>query len=128
MTTLSQRPAGRTVWASWANVILGILTIAAPFWSGESGGVMATNVVLGAIVLILAGWNVYSTSRGEPMRWVSIVNLIAGIVIAVFPFAMTTTLTLRWSNVILGILVILVSAYDVWAAGGARTRMRGRPA
>ncbi|HVS72296.1 MAG TPA: SPW repeat protein [Phycisphaerae bacterium] len=54
----------RTVGVSWLNVILGIWVIISPWVLGFDGNAtaMTNNVIVGIIVIILAGWSALSTS------------------------------------------------------------------
>jgi hypothetical protein len=46
-------------WLEGVNALLGIWAIVAPFVFVNSGGAMAANIILGIILVIVAGWDAY---------------------------------------------------------------------
>lgn len=58
--------AGTDTWTSWVVAILGLWILVSPFvMSGDigTGAVMWSNVLSGAIVLILGGWEAYEAQQ-----------------------------------------------------------------
>ena len=101
----------------WITGLLGILLIIAPFVLGFSADTMAlwSCVVLGAIALIVSIIKaaVHSLSNWE--YWVTgIMGVLA--IIAPFVLAFSTVSAALWSSVILGILLLVLSAYELFAA------------
>jgi hypothetical protein len=54
----------RDAWVSWVNVLLGIWVLISPFVVGFNNMSTATtnNVIMGIIVIILAGWSALATT------------------------------------------------------------------
>ena len=56
----------RATWLSWANIVLGLWLIAAPFVIGYSGQAPLYNdIVLGIIVIGLAAWSSGATTEAQ---------------------------------------------------------------
>jgi hypothetical protein len=60
----------RGVGVSWLNVLLGVWVLISPWVIGFNGLHTATtnNVIMGIIVIILAGWSALATSTSESSR------------------------------------------------------------
>ena len=121
---------------SWVNIVAGI-TVAAvgyyqtyyqtsefssAFWSATIGGLLL--VVIGAFTAWMA-----ATGRDRSTLWPSGLSLLAGIWLAAYPWFLSVTDAYFYTSVAAGVIVALVSAYEMYAAFRAdEPSMRPPPA
>ncbi len=100
----------------WATGILGILLIIAPFVLGFSSDLTAmwSCVILGAITLIVS---IIKAAVRDMANWEYWVTGLMGILAIIAPFvlAFSTMTPALWSSVILGIIILVLSAYQLFA-------------
>ncbi len=99
----------------WLTGLLGILLIISPFALSFNGDMPAlwTTVILGLAVLIVSA---YKAVTHDHARWEYWVAVIAGILAIIAPFVLgfSTLATALWASIILGLIVLTVSAYELW--------------
>jgi len=101
--------------AIWVNALLGIWVIVAPFVLGPPLLSVAiwNNLATGAAVAILA---LIRTNMPRQSGW-SWSNVILGIWLLISPFVLGFAAPrLLWNNIILGIIIALVGISNAWAA------------
>ena len=104
--------------ASWLNILLGIWVIISPFALafGVFPRAMWNNVATGAAIVILA---IIRTSASQQPGW-SWSNVILGVWLIISPFVLAFAMPVAlWNNVILGIIIAIVAL-----ANAATTRAR----
>jgi hypothetical protein len=98
-------------WQDWVALVLGLLTVIAPFAFGMTGHAALTwvAVVLGVLIALASLWALYQPEQRIP-HWV---NLILAILLFVSPWvlAFTSFTAMAWSAWILGVLVFLASGW-----------------
>jgi hypothetical protein len=99
---------------AWASLILGILIFLVPFATGLTASSFAYNdYVVGVVVVILAAISIWAAGNSMPtLAWLEGINTLLGIwtIIAAFVFANNSSATA--ANVILGIILVIVAAWD----------------
>ncbi len=95
--------------------ILGILLIIAPFVLGyrTDSPALWSNVILGIVVLLASLWKAY---RPDATYWEYWVAGIMGILAIIAPFVLgfTPVVAAMWASIILGVIVLILSAYEVY--------------
>ena len=98
------------VWEIIAPFVLGYVTVRPPFWN---------NIIFGAALLVLSVWSALSASVtvDRTLDWI---DAVIGIWLIVAPFVLgyTTVTAALWNDIIVGIVVVVLSA---WAALSVRT-------
>ncbi len=99
----------------WLTGLLGILLIIAPFvlsFQSDPPALWST-VILGLAVLIVSA---YKAVTHDHARWEYWAAAIIGILAIIAPFVLgfSTLATALWASVILGIIVLILSAYELW--------------
>ncbi len=100
---------GRT--ASIINFFVGVWVLISPFvlrFTNVRGAVW-NNVVVGIVIMILAGTRAWARSSNIGLSWI---NFILGIwlIVSAFVFGFRMTPVLTWNNVISGIVVAIIAA------------------
>lgn len=107
--------------SSGVNVVLGVWLIAAPFVLAysEVRAAMWNDVIVGVVILALAGYRVAQPAQSAGLSWV---NVVLGIWLIAAPFALGygDTTAAMWNDVIVGIAVAVLGA--VSAMTGAKLR------
>lgn len=105
------RQTSRQRWQDWANLVLGIWLVLAPFFGvGMTGNVAAWNsYLLGVLVAIFA-----AAALARPQQWEEWTNLVLGAWLIVAPFALgfTDQAGPTWNQIIVG---LLIGADALWA-------------
>ncbi|MCL4398165.1 SPW repeat protein [Patescibacteria group bacterium] len=119
-----QKHEGHERTVSGINVLAGIWLIISPFIFGYNTivGDLWNNVIVGAVVSILALIRIATPRQAEFLSWV---NFILGLWMIASPFILGyPTVSAQWANVIAGVIVAILSSRSV-----TETRMiRGRTA
>ena len=100
------------------DILAGVWLIIAPFLFNYSanGGSIVSDVVVGILVLFLAGVQVVGDNYR--LSWPSWINTLLGIWLIVAPFALgyPSGSAAIWNDVVLGIVVVLVSIIGAFSA------------
>jgi hypothetical protein len=109
MTTKQQVQTASTVGA-----LLGIWLVIAPFALAYSHnpGALWNDIIVGVVILILAGVRAYAPDNNVGLAWTS---AVLGVWLVIAPFALGhSAITANvWNDVVVGVVVLLVS---VWSA------------
>lgn len=111
---------GQVVLASGINLILGLWLIAAPFvltFTAHRGSEW-NNIIVGAIVAVLAAIRLWG---GVGTGWLSWVNVVLGLWLIVSPwiFGNSNVSAILWDDIIIGAIIVVFGA---WSAMAARSR------
>lgn len=117
-----QRDTGAMKWLPMLTALLGAWLVLSPFLLTESmaevsDAMLWNNVIIGASIFLLAAYNYYRMSQGYSVNVArsSIVALL-GLWMLLSPFIFdAANQALFWSNVITGLLVSLMAAYNAYA-------------
>jgi thiosulfate reductase cytochrome b subunit len=100
-------------WANLVNALLGIWFIVAPYALVFTSRPveMWTSIAGGIILLVLAGWAVFSEDARR-RAWVQYVNGLVGIWFIIAPFVLALTARPQlWTSLIGGAIVLVLSGY-----------------
>lgn len=101
---------------SGVNVVLGIWLIIAPFVLSLSGSVLWNDLIVGVLVLILAGVRVSKPSQGT--RAASWTNAALGAWLIIAPFVLSYTSSVAtWNDVIVGVLIAALALWSAYLPG-----------
>jgi len=107
------------VWANVVNALLGIWFILSPFVLKytDHRAALWLGIIGGAVLLILAGWAVFS-EEARRQKWIQYVNGLVGIWFIIFPyvFALTAVTNVVSTSVIGGIIALVLSAWLAFSA------------
>ncbi len=103
--------------ASILNIIAGIWLIISPFALGLAmwPAAVCNNVVVGAVVLILAAVRASNPLHARGLSWI---NFLLGIWLIISPFVLVNgarPVALATNNVILGIVVLVLAVWSAFA-------------
>lgn len=86
------------------------------------------NIIIGAAIFLIAGYNYYRMSNGiaTSVGSMSLVALL-GLWMMLVPFIMTTE-TAFWSDIVSGIVVAIIAGYNAYTSRGERARAPARSA
>lgn len=111
-------------WLAGINGLLGLWLIAAPFIFSAPVGDLWNDVVVGALVAGLAGYNYYREANGQTVSQGSAaLNTLLGLWLIVAPFVFGVDGVLLWNDVIVGAIVTFLAGYN-WGAGNSSTATR----
>jgi hypothetical protein len=106
----------------WIEAVLGLALIAAPFALNyrDNPAALWASVVIGAVVLLASGYKAY-TRHSE--RWEGWVDVIAGVIAILVPFifGFSALATALWAFVVIGVLIAIMSGYDLYTTREAAT-------
>lgn len=114
-------------WISGAAALLGLWIAVSPFLYETVQSVLWNNVVVGAAIFLVSGYNFYRVMNGDGTS-VSVMSLVAllGLWAVVAPLVLEVeSQALLWSNVVAGIIVALLAGYVAYSVSAVRT---GAPA
>jgi len=104
-------------WFSGINFVLGLWLIVAPFWLGATSALLWSGVVTGIVVAVLSAYNYYEEStKGSASSWSAWIVSLFGLWAIVSPFVYSSTSAMLWSDVIAGIIVAVLAAYNGYDA------------
>lgn len=99
----------------WVTLILGLALVLAPFILGYNNNAPAlwTSVILGAVMALVSG---YKAAVKDVADWEYWVAGIAGLLAVIAPFVLgfSAQATAMWTVIILGVLALIASAYQVF--------------
>ena len=108
-------------WEDWAGIVLGILIAVAPWVFGHTqfDTVTINALIVGLIVVVIAGFEFVDQNR-----WEEVVSLLAGVWLMISPTALGFGGRAAQAAIVLGALVVLLSALELWQASnrGGQTR------
>jgi hypothetical protein len=108
---------GQVKIASGLNVLLGLWLLVAPFLLGYGNiaAAMWNDVIVGGLVLILAGVRVWKPAHN---RWLSWTNVLLGLWLLAAPFilAYSEVAAAMWNDIIVGIGIAVLGAWSAIAA------------
>jgi len=108
-------------WASGINVLAGLWLIVVPFWFGTTTAQMWSGVISGVVIAVLGGYDYWLESQGSPANsWAAGIAGLFGLWMIASPFVFPATTALLWSDVIAGIVVAILGAYNVYDAAEMR--------
>jgi hypothetical protein len=96
----------------WINLILAVLLFISPWVLGYTGTAAMTNALIaGVVIAILAIAALVSFAKWE--EWV---NLIVGLWVLISPWVLgfTAATAALWSHVVIGIVVAVLAAVELW--------------
>jgi hypothetical protein len=101
----------------WANMILGLALMFAPFVLNYNTNPLALwgSIAVGAVIAIASGYKAYTKAAD---RWEDWVDIIAGVIAILLPFLFSFSMlaTALWTCVVLGVIVVAVAGYDLYTA------------
>lgn len=104
----------------WVEAFLGLILIAAPFALNyrDNPAAFWGSIVLGAVIVLASGYKVYTS---KPERWEGWVDVAAGVAAVLLPFVFgfSTLVMALWTFVVVGVLVALLSGYDLYMTRAA---------
>lgn len=109
--------------AAWVNIVLGLLILATPFFTGDTSTAPLWNaLVTGALIVVLSGFNAYAGAQKDTGRAYgpAMTNILIGLYVVAMGFFMTVSTAYVTSMVIYGLIVVALAAYNTWAASDAR--------
>ena len=127
-TQTYDEPEGRK-WLSGIISLIGLWIAVSPFVYEAMASLLWNNVIVGAAIFLLAGYNYYRIVTDHPTS-VGVMSLVAllGLWILVAPFAIEGQIAVEgleaaaeglvWSSVVAGILTTVLAAYVAYAARG----------
>lgn len=113
--------------AGWLNIVLGLLIIATPYMTGDTGTTPLWNgIIAGVIVIALAGYNAYTASQHHSERALApaALNVLVGLWVLFSGFFMAVSQAYVWTMVVWGAILVVSAGYNTWAASDARTSTR----
>jgi O-antigen/teichoic acid export membrane protein len=100
-------------WEDWVGMALGVLIGFSPWFTGQQGdAVVSWNaVIVGALVLALAALELAGLQR-----WEEVCEVVCGLwlIASPFMFGYIGTGTLGYWHLVLGVLVVLLAAWEFW--------------
>jgi uncharacterized membrane protein HdeD (DUF308 family) len=114
-------------WATGLMILFGLVAIVTPFATGVAGTPRYVDIVAGLAVIVLAGigeWTVFA-DRSRDSLWPAIGNALVGIGLAAYPFYTRIDAYFEWTTLIVGVLVFLAAAYNVFASMNEPKAERG---
>lgn len=116
-TAEETRGTGTMKWVSGLAVLLGLWLVIAPFAMESTETAVWNNVIVGAAIIILAGFNFYRMSN-ERLGNLGVSALVAllGLWALVVPFVLEMgSNDLLWSTAIAGLIIALLGGYNAYA-------------
>jgi hypothetical protein len=100
-------------WEDWIGMALGVLIGFSPWFTGQQGDAVVNwnAVIVGALVLALAALELAGLQR-----WEEVCEVVCGLwlIASPFLFGYTGTGTLAYWHFVLGVLVVLLAAWELW--------------
>jgi hypothetical protein len=121
---------------AWTSLVLGILIFLVPFLASATPrlgfGTFAYNdYAVGVVVVVLAAICVWAAKKSlMTLAWLEGINALAGLYAIVTPFVVATPTNAMYSNVLLGLILVVVAGWDAYvgmtSSGGRTMTRRGR--
>lgn len=114
MATTNNMTSGLSVHRSWEDIvtmILGALIVVSPMFVGAAftTPMALSAVIAGALIIVVGGMELLNLRR-----WEEIATLILGLWVLASPYIFAYTGNLRTAHVVLGALVALLAAFELW--------------
>ncbi len=95
--------------------LAGLALVGSPwlFRFSTNNAAMSSSVILGVIVLVIAGYRALAKDKGSWEEWTV---GVAGVLAIIAPFVFGVSQAAIWSMVILGVIVAALAAYQLFAA------------
>jgi hypothetical protein len=100
----------------WVTAALGAAMCVAPFLLGyrDNSAALWTSLIVGIAVIVLSGLEAIDARKQKWEYWAAgIAGLLA--VLAPFVFGFTTVTLAMWTTIGCGLLILLISGYEVFA-------------
>lgn len=118
-----------TKWTVATNGLFGLWSLSAPFIFGAPVVARWNNVLVGIGILVIAGYN-YSRKHSREIlsRRAAAVSGLFGGWLLIAPFVVEISGVLFWNNLIVGIGVVSLAMYNIYAAPRIqRTNVQSHP-
>ena len=101
------------------NALIGIWFIIAPWVVGfsDQSGALWSSVILGAVQTIFALWGFEKSGWNSFQNWFTV---ITGAWFVIFPFIFSFTNEALWSSVILGLITVIFSLWNMGSNANER--------
>jgi hypothetical protein len=98
-------------WEDVASLILGAIALVSPYFTGMTGdtAIIVSSVGAGGLIVILGAVEMVALRRWE--EWL---EMLCGAWLVVAPFALHYAGTMRSLHVVIGALVFLLAAFEMW--------------
>jgi len=100
-------------WEDWIGMALGVLIGFSPWFTGQQGDAVVNwnAVIVGALALALAALELAGLQR-----WEEVCEVVCGLwlIVSPFLFGYTGMGTLAYWHFVLGVLVVLLAAWELW--------------
>lgn len=116
---------------SWVNALLGAWIIAVPFvFEIARDAVMWSHIIAGLGIVAFAAYNATKADDGDYARGssgLSLVTLLLGLYVVAVPFLFEVARDLLlWNDVVVGLVVAMLAAYNVYEARRRRAETGDR--
>lgn len=104
---------------SYLNALIGVWFIIAPWVIGfsDQSGALWSSIIFGIIQIIVSLWGSDKPGWNSWQNWVSV---ITGVWFVIFPFIYSLTNGEVWSSVILGLITIVFSLWNLGTSSNAK--------
>lgn len=112
----NRRMVDTTTWTTAAAVVVGLWVIASPFVYDVAETALWNAVIVGVLVAIVAGYNLYRRTDADPVHvgGASLTALL-GLWLIASPWALGVTGSgMLWSSVVAGIVVAGIGGYNAY--------------
>ena len=101
------------------NAVIGIWFVIAPWMLGFSydAGATSASIVFGSLQVIMSFWGVTKPGWNSWQNWIS---AITGVWFILFPFIYSLTNGEVWSSVVLGLITIIFSLWNLGSNSGSK--------
>lgn len=114
--------------SSWGNILAG-LAIAGIAWYGSASynAAFYSGVIAGLLLVVAGAWAAWDArSGGARSIWVGAFSILVGAWIFAYPWFAVLSSFYEFASLVIGGAVVLVSAYETYAARSASSRSRER--
>lgn len=106
----------------WLEAVLGLALVAAPFTLGyrDNSAALWGSIVIGVVVMVVSGYRAYKNTAERWEGWVDVVAGVAAVLVP-FIFGFSALATALWAFVVIGLLVAILSGYQLYVSREAAT-------
>jgi hypothetical protein len=103
----------------YLNALIGVWFIIAPWVIGfsDQSGALWSSIIFGIIQIIVSLWGTDKPGWNSWQNWISV---ITGVWFVIFPFIYSLTNEEVWSSVILGLITIVFSLWNLGSNSNAK--------